>query len=71
MMKILAIGNSFSEDASAYIHQMAESAGYDVQIVNLYIGGCPLERHCRLKEQLYNVQVLIKFLKKIHHLNVP
>ena len=44
-MKILAIGNSFSEDASAYIHQMAESAGYDVQIVNLYIGGCPLERH--------------------------
>ena len=45
MMKILAIGNSFSEDASAYIHQMAEIAGYDVQIVNLYIGGCPLERH--------------------------
>ena len=28
MMKILAIGNSFSEDASAYIHQMAEK--YDV-----------------------------------------
>lgn len=44
-MKILAIGNSFSEDACAYIHQMAECAGYDVQIVNLYIGGCPLERH--------------------------
>jgi len=45
MMKILAIGNSFSQDACAYIHQIAESAGIETKIVNLYIGGCPLERH--------------------------
>ena len=44
-LKILGIGNSFTEDAAAYIHQMAESISYDVQIVTLYIGGCPLERH--------------------------
>lgn len=43
--KVLAIGNSFSEDASAYVHQMAEAIGCDIQIVNLYIGGCSLERH--------------------------
>lgn len=44
-LKILAIGNSFSEDATRYLHQMASAAGIDAKIVNLYIGGCPLERH--------------------------
>lgn len=45
VIKVLAIGNSFSEDASEHIHQMAAAAGTDVQIANLYIGGCPLENH--------------------------
>jgi len=45
MIKILAIGNSFSQDACAYIHQIAASGGVESKIVNLYIGGCPLERH--------------------------
>lgn len=45
MIKILAIGNSFSQDATRYLHQAARSAGVDTKIVNLYIGGCPLERH--------------------------
>lgn len=44
-LKILAIGNSFSEDATRYLHQLANAAGIDTKIVNLYIGGCPLERH--------------------------
>ena len=44
-LKILAIGNSFSEDATRYLHQLANAAGIKTQIVNLYIGGCPLERH--------------------------
>ncbi len=47
MYKILAIGNSFSEDAMAYLHQIAESAGIESKVVNLYIGGCPLERHAQ------------------------
>lgn len=46
MTKILAIGNSFSEDATAYLHTIAEAGGMETKIVNLYIGGCSLERHC-------------------------
>ena len=42
-MKILSIGNSFSQDAHTYIHRMAR----ELFTVNLYIGGCPLERHYR------------------------
>lgn len=42
---ILAIGNSFSEDATYYLHKIASAAGIDTKVVNLYIGGCPLERH--------------------------
>ena len=46
-MKILSIGNSFSQDAHKWLHQICDSAGYDVYCVNLYIGGCSLEQHCR------------------------
>ncbi len=42
---ILAIGNSFSRDATAYLHGVCESMGIPVHVVNLYIGGCSLERH--------------------------
>lgn len=44
-MNILAIGNSFSRDATAYLHQLLTDCGVEARIVNLYIGGCPLERH--------------------------
>ncbi len=44
-MKILAIGNSFSDDATAYLHQIASSANVDLTAVNLCIGGCSLETH--------------------------
>ncbi|WP_408072525.1 DUF4886 domain-containing protein [Butyrivibrio sp. JL13D10] len=42
---ILAIGNSFSRDATAYLHDICENMGLSVHVVNLYIGGCSLERH--------------------------
>ena len=45
MKKILAIGNSFSEDATKYLHGLSESAGVETKVVNLYVGGCSLERH--------------------------
>ena len=45
MIRILAIGNSFSEDATCYLHGIAQAAGVEVQVLNLYIGGCPLEKH--------------------------
>jgi len=45
MIKILDIGNSFSQDATHYIHQIAAADNVDIKVVNLYIGGCSLERH--------------------------
>ncbi len=46
-MYVLSIGNSFSQDAQRYLHQIARAAGAEVQAFNLYIPGCPLERHFR------------------------
>ena len=46
-MKVLSIGNSFSQDAQRWLHQIAAADGYDLTCVNLYIGGCYLERHYR------------------------
>ena len=45
MIKILSIGNSFSQDATAYLHDMAKCGGIDTKVVNLYIGGCSLYTH--------------------------
>lgn len=44
-MKVLAIGNSFSQDAMRYLHGVAKADGVNMKTVNLYIGGCPLSRH--------------------------
>ena len=44
-MKILSIGNSFSADAHAHLHTLAEQRGEDLTTVNLAIGGCSLEAH--------------------------
>ena len=47
-MKIIAIGNSFSQDCTAYLEQLTDD---DVTVRNLYIGGCSLARHAdNLKE---------------------
>ena len=44
--RILAIGNSFSQDAMEHLYLVAHDLGIeDVVIGNLYIGGCSLERH--------------------------
>ena len=44
-MKILAIGNSFSEDGTRYLYEIAKADNYDMKVVNLTIGGCPLRLH--------------------------
>lgn len=44
-MNILAIGNSFSQDATRYLHQIAKCDDFDLTVVNLYIGGCSLYTH--------------------------
>ena len=48
VVKILAIGNSFSQDAvEQYLHELAEAEGISTIIGNMYIGGCSLERHVK------------------------
>ena len=44
-MKVLSIGNSFSQDAHKWLHKLAENNGVDLETVNLYIGGCSLGTH--------------------------
>ena len=44
-MNILSIGNSFSQDAQRYLHNIAKSAGENITCVNLFIGGCSLHTH--------------------------
>lgn len=44
-MNVLSIGNSFSQDAQRYVHEIAKSDGENVNTFNLYIGGCSLETH--------------------------
>ena len=45
MLKILTIGNSFGTDCNHYLHDILKAAGIESRTVNLYIGGCSLERH--------------------------
>lgn len=46
-INVLSIGNSFSQDAQRYLFEIARSQKENIQTVNLYIGGCSLERHFR------------------------
>ena len=58
-MQILAIGNSFTQDSTAYLKAVADAAGEDMTVVNLYIGGCTLERHYRNMlscEKIYSLE---------------
>ena len=44
-MKILSIGNSFSQDAQRYLSRLAAAGGESFKCMNLYIGGCTLATH--------------------------
>lgn len=46
-MNVLAIGNSFSEDATRYLHGIARADGMYTEIVGAAIGGCSLEWNYR------------------------
>lgn len=50
-MKVLSIGNSFSQDAHKWLHKLAKLNGFQIDTVNLYIGGCSLETHWANVEQ--------------------
>lgn len=45
-LKVLAIGNSFSEDAvEQNLYEIAAAAGKEIIIGNMYIGGCTIDKH--------------------------
>ena len=47
-LRILGIGNSFTDDGMMYLPELLEAAGIrNVVLGRLYIGGCSLERHCK------------------------
>ena len=44
-MKILSIGNSFSQDAHRWLHSLAKLNGHDFYTIDLYVSGCSLQTH--------------------------
>lgn len=64
-MNVLCIGNSFSQDATRYLHQISDDK---IFVRNLYIGGCSLETHMiNIKENnaFYEYQKNGRMLKMI------
>ena len=50
MLKVLAIGNSFSQDSVAQLPALLRAGGEEPTVGNLYIAGCDLERHWQQAE---------------------
>ena len=51
-LKVLAIGNSFSQDAvEQNLYEICADAGQQIIIGNMYIPGCPIDKHVRCFEQ--------------------
>ncbi len=44
-MEILCIGNSFSQDACSYLNRIAEADDFELNTINMMIGGCSLFTH--------------------------
>lgn len=44
-IKILMVGNSFCLSFTEELYDLAEEAGKEIYIANLYYGGCSMERH--------------------------
>ena len=44
-MKILSIGNSFSQDAQRWLDSISIASENIIETYNLFIGGCSLETH--------------------------
>ena len=45
-LRLLTIGNSYSDDMMQYVYPIAADLGIrDIVLGNLFIGGCPIDRH--------------------------
>lgn len=59
-MRILSIGNSFSQDAHRWLHRLAQANGVSLETVNLYYPGCSLEQHWKFyqtDEAAYDLEI--------------
>lgn len=51
VLKILSIGNSFSEDSTKYLYQIFQAYGYEkIELGYMYIGSCTLKKHVQMAE---------------------
>ena len=76
-MKVLAIGNSFSDDSVEYLYPVLKALGAeDIDIGNLYIGGCEIERHVKdarsgLAEYEYRVNTTGEWVTTMEYPSKP
>lgn len=47
-VRVLTIGNSFSDNATEYLPKLAEAGGKQLVLYKASLGGCSLERHAKL-----------------------
>lgn len=69
MIKVLAIGNSFSHNATVYFNEISELLKRDIKVTNLYIPGCTLEKHASLigtSDKPYEYQCGKEVLKMVN-----
>ncbi len=60
MIKILTVGNSFSEDAHAWIKEICDDGGVDIMAVCPYIAGCSFKRHCdRIESGAADYEIIV------------
>lgn len=66
-MKILAIGNSFSQNTTDYLNKISKELGQEIEVVNMYIAACSLKTHAKnIKEDNrdYDYQYNGAYIKK-------
>ena len=59
-IKLLAIGNSFSEDALTYLREVSLAAGEDIAVHHLVIGGTSLQQHWTNAERNRSTYTFVK-----------
>lgn len=47
-LKVLALGNSFTRNATRYLEEMAEAGGHELHLRTIIVGGASLERHAEM-----------------------
>jgi hypothetical protein len=64
-LTVLTVGNSFADNACAYLPQIAESVpGCQIRIIKANIGGCSLEKHAALIKECEADPKLRPYAKK-------